>query len=52
VVIDEAGIADTSPSTPPSATSLSRAAVSRLIGDDQQLSMIGVGGVLRDIEAT
>ena len=51
VIIDEAGMADT--------LSLDRAIVEvmirggsvRLIGDDRQLSAIGAGGVLRDIEA-
>jgi len=52
VVIDEAGMADTLSLDAAVAFILERGGSVRLIGDDQQLSAIGAGGVLRDIQAT
>ncbi|MDQ4114543.1 MAG: relaxase domain-containing protein [Actinomycetota bacterium] len=49
VVIDEAGMADTLTLDRVVAFCLSRGATIRLLGDDQQLSAVGAGGVLRDI---
>lgn len=52
VVIDEAGMADTLSLDAAVSCILERGGSVRLIGDDQQLSAIGAGGVLRDIRAT
>ncbi|CAM3583859.1 MobF family relaxase [Nocardioides marinus] len=52
VVIDEAGMADTLSLDAAVSYILERGGSARLIGDDQQLSAIGAGGVLRDIRAT
>ncbi|WP_254069702.1 MobF family relaxase [Pimelobacter simplex] len=52
VVIDEAGMADTISLDAAVSYILERGGSVRLIGDDQQLSAIGAGGVLRDIRAT
>jgi DNA primase catalytic core len=52
VVIDEAGMADTLSLDAAVSYILERGGSVRLIGDDQQLSAIGAGGVLRDILAT
>ncbi len=52
VVIDEAGMADTLSLDAAVSYILERGGSVRLIGDDQQLSAIGAGGVLRDIQAT
>jgi len=52
VVIDEAGMADTLSLDAAVTYILERGGSVRLIGDDQQLSAIGAGGVLRDIRAT
>jgi DNA primase catalytic core len=52
VVIDEAGMADTLSLDAAVSFILERGGSVRLIGDDQQLSAIGAGGVLRDIRAT
>ena len=52
VVIDEAGMADTLSLDTAVSYILERGGSVRLIGDDQQLSAIGAGGVLRDIRAT
>lgn len=52
VVIDEAGMADTLSLDAAIAYAVGRGASVRLIGDDQQLSAIGAGGVLRDIATT
>jgi conjugative relaxase-like TrwC/TraI family protein len=52
VVIDEAGMADTLSLDAAVSYILGRGGSVRLIGDDQQLSAIGAGGVLRDIRAT
>ncbi|GAA1149644.1 MobF family relaxase [Nocardioides aquiterrae] len=52
VVIDEAGMADTLSLDAAVSYILERGGSVRLIGDDQQLSAIGAGGVLRDIIAT
>ncbi|MBA2695066.1 MAG: relaxase domain-containing protein, partial [Actinobacteria bacterium] len=52
VVIDEAGMADTLSLDAAVQFVLSRGGSVRFIGDDQQLSAIGAGGVLRDIQAT
>lgn len=49
VVIDEAGMADTLTLDRAVAFCISRGATIRLLGDDQQLSAVGTGGVLRDI---
>ncbi|MFE6648203.1 MobF family relaxase [Nocardioides sp. NPDC057772] len=49
VVIDEAGMADTLTLDRVVTFCLSRGAMIRLLGDDQQLSAVGAGGVLRDI---
>jgi hypothetical protein len=49
VVIDEAGMADTLTLDRVVAYCISRGATIRLLGDDQQLSAVGAGGVLRDI---
>jgi conjugative relaxase-like TrwC/TraI family protein len=50
-IIDEAGMADTLSLDRAIAEVLVRGGNVRLIGDDRQLSAIGAGGVLRDIEA-
>lgn len=52
VVIDEAGMADTLSLDTATSYVLNRGGSVRLIGDDQQLSAIAAGGVLRDIRAT
>ncbi|RHW28463.1 transfer protein Tra [Nocardioides immobilis] len=52
VVIDEAGMADTLSLDVAVQHILEKGGSVRLIGDDQQLSAIGAGGVLRDIRAT
>ncbi|GAA5122405.1 hypothetical protein GCM10023339_40750 [Alloalcanivorax gelatiniphagus] len=52
VVIDEAGMADTLSLDAAVSYILERGGSVRMIGDDQQLSAIGAGGVLRDIRAT
>jgi DNA primase catalytic core len=52
VIIDEAGMADTLSLDAAVAFILERGGSVRLVGDDQQLSAIGAGGVLRDIQAT
>jgi DNA primase catalytic core len=51
-VIDEAGMADTLSLDAAVGYIVDRGGSVRLIGDDQQLSAIGAGGVLRDIQAT
>jgi DNA primase catalytic core len=51
VLIDEAGMADTPSLDAAVAYVVDRGGSVRLIGDDQQLSAIGAGGVLRDIQA-
>jgi len=51
VIIDEAGMADTLSLDQVIDHVVRRGGSVRLIGDDQQLSAIGAGGVLRDIEA-
>ena len=51
VIIDEAGMADTLSLDRALAEVIARGGSVRLIGDDRQLSAIGAGGVLRDIEA-
>ena len=51
VIIDEAGMADTLSLDRAIAEVMIRGGSVRLIGDDRQLSAIGAGGVLRDIEA-
>jgi DNA primase catalytic core len=52
VVLDEAAMADTLSLDAALTWVLGRGGSVRLIGDDRQLSAIGAGGVLRDIEAT
>ncbi|MGV8848776.1 MAG: ATP-dependent DNA helicase, partial [Propionibacteriaceae bacterium] len=52
VIIDEAGMADTLTLDHVVTWCLDHGASIRLIGDDQQLGAIGVGGILRDIAAT
>ncbi|MFZ0159106.1 MAG: AAA family ATPase, partial [Kineosporiaceae bacterium] len=52
VVLDEAAMADTLSLDAALTWILGRGGTVRLIGDDRQLSAIGAGGVLRDIEAT
>jgi DNA primase catalytic core len=52
VVIDEAGMADTLSLDAAVSYIVDRGGSIRLIGDDQQLAAIGVGGVLRDIQTT
>ncbi len=51
VIIDEAGMADTLSLDRAIAEVMIRGGSARLVGDDRQLSAIGAGGVLRDIEA-
>jgi conjugative relaxase-like TrwC/TraI family protein len=51
VIIDEAGMADTLSLDRAIDHVVSRGGSVRLVGDDRQLSAIGAGGVLRDIEA-
>ena len=51
VIIDEAGMADTLSLDRAIAEVMIRGGSVRLVGDDRQLSAIGAGGVLRDIEA-
>jgi hypothetical protein len=50
VIIDEAGMADTLSLDTAVQFAINRGASVRLVGDDQQLSAIGAGGVLRDIK--
>jgi hypothetical protein len=50
VIIDEAGMADTISLDAAVQFAINRGASVRLVGDDQQLSAIGAGGVLRDIQ--
>jgi conjugative relaxase-like TrwC/TraI family protein len=50
IIIDEAGMADTLSLDTAVQFTISRGAIVRLIGDDQQLAAIGAGGVLRDIK--
>jgi DNA primase catalytic core len=52
VLIDEAGMADTLSLDAAVGYVVEQGGSVRLIGDDQQLSAIGAGGVLRDIQAT
>lgn len=52
VVVDEAGMADTLSLDRLIEFVTSRGGSVRLIGDDQQLSAVGAGGVLRDVRAT
>jgi AAA domain len=52
LIIDEAGMADTISLDTAVQFAVGRGASVRLIGDDQQLSAIGAGGVLRDITHT
>ena len=52
VIIDEAGMADTLSLDAAVQFAIDRGASVRLVGDDQQLSAIGAGGVLRDIQHT
>ncbi|MGB8022154.1 MAG: AAA family ATPase, partial [Candidatus Nanopelagicales bacterium] len=51
VIIDEAGMADTLTLDRALGHIISRGGSVRLVGDDRQLSAVGAGGVLRDIEA-
>jgi conjugative relaxase-like TrwC/TraI family protein len=51
VIIDEAGMADTLSLDRAIDRVVTRGGSVRLVGDDRQLSAIGAGGVLRDIEA-
>jgi hypothetical protein len=50
IIIDAAGMADTLSLDTAVRFALDRGASVRLIGDDQQLTAIGAGGVLRDIK--
>jgi len=50
IIIDEAGMADTLSLDTAVRFAVDRGASVRLVGDDQQLAAIGVGGVLRDIK--
>ena len=52
VVVDEAGMADTLSLDRLIEFVTARGGSVRLVGDDQQLSAIGAGGVLRDVRAT
>jgi AAA domain len=52
LIIDEAGMADTLSLDTAVQFAIGRGASVRLVGDDQQLSAIGAGGVLRDITHT
>ncbi len=52
VVVDEAGMADTLSLDRLIEFVTARGGSVRLVGDDQQLSAVGAGGVLRDIRAT
>jgi hypothetical protein len=52
LIIDEAGMADTLSLDTVVQFAIDRGASVRLVGDDQQLSAIGAGGVLRDIQHT
>ncbi len=52
VVIDEAGMADTLSLDAAVRFVLDQGGSVRLIGDDRQLTAIGAGGVMRDIQAT
>jgi ATP-dependent exoDNAse (exonuclease V) alpha subunit len=52
VLIDEAGMADSLSLDTAVKYVVDRGGSVRLIGDDQQLSAIGAGGVLRDIQAS
>jgi conjugative relaxase-like TrwC/TraI family protein len=52
VLIDEAGMADTLSLDTAVQFIVGRGGSVRLIGDDQQLSAIGAGGVLREIESS
>ena len=51
IVIDEAGMAETLSLDRTIEHVVSRGGSVRLIGDDRQLSAVGAGGVIRDIEA-
>ncbi len=51
IVIDEAGMAATEDLDAAISWALSKGASVRLVGDDQQLSSIAAGGVLRDVAA-
>ncbi len=51
VILDEAGLADTLSLGRAIDHVIGRGGSVRLIGDDRQLSAVGAGGVLRDIEA-
>jgi hypothetical protein len=50
LIIDEAGMADTLSLDAAVQFAIHRGASVRLVGDDQQLTAIGAGGVLRDIQ--
>ncbi|RYV50987.1 MobF family relaxase [Pengzhenrongella frigida] len=52
VVVDEAGMADTLSLDRLIEFVTARGGSVRLVGDDQQLSAVGAGGVLRDVRAT
>ncbi|MCG2800370.1 MAG: relaxase domain-containing protein, partial [Cellulomonas sp.] len=52
VVVDEAGMADTLSLDRLIEFVTERGGSVRLVGDDQQLSAVGAGGVLRDVRAT
>jgi conjugative relaxase-like TrwC/TraI family protein len=52
VVVDEAGMADTLSLDRLIEFVTARGGSLRLVGDDQQLSAVGAGGVLRDVRAT
>jgi ATP-dependent exoDNAse (exonuclease V) alpha subunit len=52
LIIDEAGMADTLTLDTAVQFAIGRRASVRLVGDDQQLAVIGAGGVLRDITHT
>ena len=52
VVVDEAGMADTLSLDRLIEFVTTRGGSVRLVGDDQQLSAVGAGGVLRDVRAT
>jgi ATP-dependent exoDNAse (exonuclease V) alpha subunit len=50
MIIDESGMADTLSLDTAVQFAINRGASVRLVGDDQQLTAIGAGGVLRDIQ--
>ncbi len=52
VIIDEAGMADTVSLDTAVQFAIGRGGSVRLVGDDQQLTAIGAGGILRDIKHT